>query len=142
MNKLFPVTLTLLMSISSIVTPSIARTYRPNCNSTLQSVKNSLTGVRSFEQNNLGSRGQPRGRSQSLDITFKADAKLFPSDERQMAIASRIIKSCSKIASVTFAFYQSDGFTTYGIKNSQIIEFTCVEAGRPKKPKWGENYCP
>lgn len=155
MNKLLPVILALLMSIreypsygiGNTNTPSLALawatariTSHPKCNSTLQSVKKSLTGVMSFEQNSLGDRGQPRGRSQTLDITFKDEAS-FPNDKIQMAIATRIIQSCSKIASVTFAFYQADGYT-YGIKNGQIIEFTCADASRFKKPAWGEIRCP
>ncbi len=140
MNKLFPVTLVLLMSIGNIATPAIAKPDRPNCNSTLQSVKKSLTGVRSFQQDKLDNRGQPRGRTLSFDITLKIDAE-FPSDTSQMAIATRVIRNCSKIALVTFAYYQSDGVNTYGIKNGQIIEFTCIDAGSDKKTKWGETYC-
>jgi hypothetical protein len=143
MNKLLPITLTLLIFLASVVAPSSAAPARPKCNSTLKAVRNSLTGVLSFELRNIGNQGQPRGRSQTLDIIFKdVQGQRFPTDASQKAIATRVIRSCAKIASVVFALEQSDGGNIYGIKNNQIIEFTCVDAGGEKKLPWGETYCP
>jgi hypothetical protein len=141
MNKLFPITLVLLMSIGNIATPAIAKPDRSPCDSTIRSIKYSLIGVVNFKQRSLGNMGQPRGRSQTLGITFKDDG-LVPNDKNRMVIASRIIKSCSKIASVSFAIDQTDDGSIYGIKNGQIIRFACIDAGSDKQPKWGETYCP
>jgi hypothetical protein len=143
MNKLLPITLTLLISLGHVVAPASAAPARPQCNSTLKAVRNSLTGVLSFELRNIGNQGQPRGRSQTLDIIFKdIQGQRFPTDASQKVIATRVIKSCTKIAAVIFALEQSDGGNIYGIKNNQIIEFTCVEAGGERKLPWGEMYCP
>jgi hypothetical protein len=141
MNKIFPVTLLVLMSIGNIATPAIAKPDRSSCDSTLRSIKKSLTGVVIFKQRNMSNEGQPRGRSQALDITFKDDGNV-PNNKNRMAIATRIINSCSKIASVSFGIDQTDDGSIYGIKKGQIIKFACIDPGIDKKLNWGETYCP
>jgi hypothetical protein len=141
MNKLLPIALGLLLVISNGAVPATAATSPSNCNKTLKLVKKSLSEVVTFKTRSLGDQGQPRGRSKALDITFKNDAA-FPIKSAQKSIATRVIKSCSQIASVSFGIDQTDAGTVYGLKNGKIIKFTCIEAGGAIKPAWGETYCP
>jgi hypothetical protein len=139
MNKLLPIALGLLLLVSNASVPATAVTSSTKCNQILKSVRKSLSGVVSFKTNVLGNRGQPRGRTKALNISFKNGADL--PEATQKAIATRVIRSCSQIASVSFSLYQSDGGNVFGIKNNQIILFTCVEAGVERKLPWGVNYC-
>jgi hypothetical protein len=141
MNKFFPIPLMLFLSIGNVAPPSIAAPARSNCNGTLKSIRSSLAGVVTFKQRNIGNMGQPPGRLQSLDIIFKDEEK-FPNDSNKMAIATRVIRNCPRIASVIFGIDQTDAGSIYGIKKGQIIKFaSCVDAGGTKKPTWGETYC-
>jgi hypothetical protein len=140
MNTLLPIALGLLLLVSNGSVPVTAATSPSNCNKTLKLVKKSLSEVVTFKTRSLGDQGQPRSRSKALDITFKNDAA-FPIESTQKSIATRVIKSCVQIASVSFGIDQTDAGTVYGLKNGQIIKFTCIEAGSTKKPNWGETYC-
>jgi hypothetical protein len=128
------------MLIGSIVTPSIASS-RPSCSNTLRSVQNSLPGIVSFKQRKIGNMGQPPGRSQALDITFKGFEE-YPGESIRKSSATRVINSCNKIASVSFGVDQTDAGSVYGLKKGKVIQFTCIEAGGSQTPKWGETYCP
>jgi hypothetical protein len=140
MNKLLPIALGISLVVSNASVPSHAVTASAKCNQTLNSVRKSLPGVVSFRVVAVGNQGQPRGRTKGLDITFKDGVNL--TNAAQKLIATRVIRSCSQIAYLGFGHYQSDAVTIYGLmKNNQIMEFTCVEAGVEKKLVWGESYC-
>jgi hypothetical protein len=141
MNKLIPIALGLSLVIGNFEMPIMAYPLQQNCNQTLTSVRRSLSKVVMFKQRILGNQGQPRGRSKALDITL-AVSKSSPSEATQKSLATRVIKNCSKIASVSFSADQTDGGNIYGIKNNKIIKFTCVEyRGVETKLNWGEYYC-
>ncbi len=139
MNQLLSIALGLSLLMSSANAPVTAATSSANCNQTLKSVRKSLSGVVGFKTNVLGNQGQPRGRTKALDISFRTGSNL--PDATQKAIATRVIRSCSQIAAISFGLYQSDAVNIYGLKNNQIIEFACIEPGAAKKPVWGERYC-
>jgi hypothetical protein len=145
MNKLLPIALGLFLVISNATVPATtvpatAATSSTKCNQTLKSVKKSLSGVVDFQTSALGNQGQPRGRTKMLNISFKNGMSL--TEAVQKAIATRVIRNCTQVASVSFGIYQSDGINIYGLKNNKIIQFTCQEAGVEKKLAWGEYYCP
>jgi hypothetical protein len=139
MNKLLPITLGLFLVFGNTIVPATAITSSAKCDQTLKSVKKSLSGVVRFRVAALGNQGQPRGRTKVLYITFKDRPTI--SEENRKVIATRVIRSCSQMASVVFNRAQKDGNDTYGIKDNQIIEFTCHEDREGKKPVWGERYC-
>jgi hypothetical protein len=141
MNKLIPIALGLSLVIGNSQLPVMASPLQQNCNKTLTSVRRSLVKVVMFKQRALGNQGQPRGRSKALDITLDV-SKFSPSEATQKSLATKVIKNCSKIASVSFSANQTDGGNIYGLKNNKIIKFSCVEyRGVEMKLNWGEYYC-
>jgi hypothetical protein len=143
MNKLLPISLGLLLAISNGAVPATAATPSSSCNNTLKLVKKPLSGVVTFQTRALGNQGQPRGRSKTLNITFKNDNdQVFPTESARMSITTRVIKKCPQIASVSFGIDQTDDGSTYGLKNGRIIRFACQEVGGDSKLDWGEVYCP
>lgn len=139
MNKFLPVSFSLLLILSNWnILPVDAGRSRPSCNSALKSFRSSLPDVRSFQFNSLGQRGQPAGRTKSLDITFNSDVAI--SREKQLSIAAQIIKNCSQVGSVSFSVYRTDGGNLYGIINGQVIVFPCQE-NELQPTRWGENRC-
>jgi hypothetical protein len=139
MNKLLPIALGLFLVVSNTTVPATAVTSSAKCDQTLKSVKKSLSGMVGFRVAALGNQGQPQGRTKVLYITFKNRSE--PSEENRKAIATRVIRNCSQVASVVFNTARKDGSDVYGIKDNQIIQFTCYEERGEKKPVWGEHYC-
>jgi hypothetical protein len=138
MNKFLPVSFSLLLVLSNwSILPADAGRSRPSCNSALKFVQ-TLKGIRNTKLYPLGKQGQPAGRTMSLNLVFNNDSVL--KTITHLSIATRVIKNCSQIGSVSFSGYRTDGGTEYGLKNGQIIEFICLEDQR-QLPRWGEDRC-
>jgi hypothetical protein len=140
MNNFLPVSLGLFLVLSNwIILPADAGQSRPSCNSTLKSVRSSLKNIRDVQMNPLGKRGQPAGRTKSLDLIFNKPSAALET-AKELSIATRVIKNCSNVGSVSFIEYQSDYGSVYGLVNGKVIEFTCKE--KVLEPaRWGEEIC-
>jgi hypothetical protein len=140
MNKFLPVSIGILLVLSNwSILPADAGRSRPSCNSTLKSVRSSLKNIRDVQMNPLGKRGQPAGRTKSLDLIFNRPSAPLATGQ-ELSIAARVIKNCSNVGSVSFIEYQSDYGSVYGLVKSKVIEFTCKE-NVLEPARWGEEIC-
>lgn len=139
MNKLLPVSIGILLVLSNwSILPADAGRSRPSCNSALKFVR-TLKGIRDNQLNPLGKQGQPAGRTKSFDLVFN-NFDLVLKTETHLSIATRVIKNCSQVGSVSFTGYRTDGGAIYGLKNGRIVEFICLE-DQSQLPRWGEDRC-
>jgi hypothetical protein len=140
MNKFLPISLGLLLILSNwSILSAEAGQSRPSCNSILKSVRSSLKSIRDVQMNPLGKKGQPAGRTKSLDLIFNRPSAPLKTG-RELSIATRVIKNCSNVGSVSFIEYQSDYGSVYGLVNGKVVEFTCQE-NVLAPARWGEDIC-
>lgn len=140
MNKFLPVSIGIILGLSNwSILPAIAGRSNPSCNSTLKSVRSSLKSIRDVQMNPLGKKGQPAGRTKSLDLIFNRPSAPLET-AKELSIATRVIKNCSNVGSVSFIEYQSDYGSVYGLVNGEVVEFTCKE-NVLEPARWGEDIC-
>ncbi len=86
----------------------------------------------------------PKGRPMSYTFGFKGlGAKTIMNSSRlQESVANQIITGCTSLSVVTFGYWNSGWFQTYGLMpNGNIKPFECIEPGIGNKPKWGQVIC-
>ncbi|MGC1395358.1 MAG: hypothetical protein WA828_13835 [Coleofasciculaceae cyanobacterium] len=86
----------------------------------------------------------PKGRPMSYTFGFKGPAAetLMNSFRLQESVATQIITGCTSLSAITFGYWNSGWFHTYGLMpNGKIQPFECIEPGIGNKPKWGQVVC-
>lgn len=138
------------LTINSIPVLPAQASNEQQCLSTISNAQQRLQGtlnvdiITKIDDQSKSRNDHPQGRPMSYTFGFKGPgAKTIMNSIRlQESVANQIITGCTSLSAVTFGYWNSGWFQTYGLMpNGNIKPFECIEPGRGIQPKWGQVIC-
>lgn len=77
----------------------------------------------------------------TLMMGGEGQATVLSSPQFMRNISDRLIQNCGSVSAVRFLSNNSGWHDVYGLIDSQVTGFTCVDVGTGQSIRWGEYYC-